>query len=329
LSIVVPAQAGPFDLGTVVVRAALYIDPSDAHVRVVSDPIPTILRGIPLEVQKLNVTLDRSGFMVTPTNCDPMAIHGTVNSTGGLSVAVSNRFQVGDCAGLGFAPKFTASAPAKTSRANGAALDARIAYPGGGQANIRSVAVSLPKQLPARLTTIQKACPEATFDANPALCDEGSLVGTGTAVTPILSVPLSGPAYLVSHGGAAFPDIVVVLQGQGITLDLVGNVNISKTGVTSATFAHVPDAPLSSFELSMPMGPHSALSAVGSLCAKPLSMPTTMTAQNGVVVKQATPIKVSGCPAAKKAKKHKQAKKGKHRKAQDSRAKAGSHGKRK
>jgi hypothetical protein len=112
----------------------------------------------------------------------------------------------------------------------------------------------------------------------------------------------------VSHGGAAFPDIVVVLQGQGVRLDLVGNVFISKQGVTSSTFAHVPDAPISSFELALPMGPHSALSAVGSLCAQALSMPTTITGQNGAVVKQSTKVKVAGCPAAKKkqkAKKHK------------------------
>jgi hypothetical protein len=219
-------------------------------------------------------------------------------------------------------------------------LDVKVGYPSGGQANIRSVAVSLPKQLPARLSTIQKACLAATFEANPASCGEGALVGVGTAVTPILSTPLSGPAYLVSHGGAAFPDIVVVLQGQGITLELVGNVNISKQGVTSATFAHVPDAPLSSFELKLPEGPHSALSAVGSLCAQQLVMPTVITAQDGATIKQSTPIKVSGCPTnKKKAKKHKQAKKGKHSKAKGSKAKAGkarggnarvgSHGKRK
>jgi hypothetical protein len=213
---------------------------------------------------------------------------------------VSSRFQLADCAGLGFAPKFAAASSAKTSLANGAALDVKVSYPAGGQANIRSVAVSLPKQLPARLSTIQKACPAATFDANPAACGEGALVGRGTAVTPILGVPLSGPAYLVSHGGVAFPDIVVVLQGQGITLELVGNVLISKSGVTSATFAHVPDAPLSSFELSLPTGPHSALSGVGSLCKGTLVMPTTLTGQNGAQIKQSTQIKVGGCPKAKK-----------------------------
>jgi hypothetical protein len=237
---------------------------------------------------------------------------------------VSSRFQAANCGALGFAPNFSASAPAKTSRRGGAALDVQIGYPSGSFANIQSAAVTLPKQLPARLSTVQQACPAATFEANPASCDEGSLVGTATASTPILSVPLVGPAYLVSHGGSAFPDIVVVLQGQGITIDLVGNIFISKTGVTSATFAHVPDAPISSFDLNMPEGPHSVLSAVGSLCAGSLSMPTTITGQNGAQVKQTTRVKVNGCPKAKKkTKKHKQTKKQKHNK-----AKKGSTGKR-
>jgi hypothetical protein len=259
-----------------------------------------------LDLRVVNVTVDRPGFTFNPTNCEALSIVGSATSTQGVISSSSLHFQAADCAVLPFAPKFSATSPAKTSRAGGAALDVKVAYPaGGGQANIRSVAVSLPKQLPARLSTIQKACPAATFEANPASCGEGALVGVGTASTPILSTPLTGPAYLVSHGGASFPDIVVVLQGQGITLQLVGNVFISKSGITSATFAHVPDAPISAFDLNLPMGPHSALSAVGSLCSGTLSMPTAITAQNGAQVKQTTKIKVTGCPAVKKAKKHK------------------------
>ncbi len=191
----------------------------------------------------------------------------------------------------------------------------KLGYPQGAQANIHSVAVTLPKQLPSRLTTIQQACPEATFAANPASCPAGSNIGVGTARTPVLANPVTGPAYLVSHGGAAFPDLVLVLQGEGITLDLVGSVDIKK-GVTSSTFASVPDAPISSFELKLPEGPHSGLAAVvpakakGNLCGQSLTMPTTLTGQNGAQVKQATKITVTGCPKAKKktkAKKHQKA----------------------
>ena len=104
---------------------------------------------------------------------------------------------------------------------------------------------------------------------------------------------------MVSHGGAAFPDLVMVLQGQGITLDLVGAIKISKAGVTSAAFSTVPDAPITGFELSLPQGPHSALTGLGDLCAKALSMPTAITAQNGALIKQATKINVTGCTKTK------------------------------
>jgi hypothetical protein len=311
LSIVVPAVAGPFNLGTVVVRAAINVDPTTTALTVSSDPLPSILQGIPLAIRTVNVTVDRPGFIFNPTDCEPLTLTGTLTSTQGASSAVSSRFQAANCAALAFNPVFSVSSSAKTSRANGAALDVKVSYPSGAQANIHSVAVTLPKQLPARLSTIQQACPEAVFNANPASCDEGSNIGVGTAVTPILKNPLTGPAYLVSHGGAAFPDIDVVLQGEGITLVLTGHVNISKAGITSASFFAVPDAPIGSFELNLPEGPHSGLSAVGSLCASPLTMPTTITGQNGAVITQTTKIKVTGCGPTKK--KHK-AKKKKHRK---------------
>jgi hypothetical protein len=315
LSIVVPAVAGPFNLGTVVVRATINVDPHTAALTVVSDPLPTILQGIPLQVRTVNVTVDRPGFIFNPTDCEPLAVGGVITSTQGTAAQVSSRFQAANCAALGFAPKLVASAPAATSRNGGAALDVKVAYPSGAQANIHSVKVTLPKQLPARLSTVQQACPAATFEANPASCGEGALIGTGTASTPIFAAPLTGPAYLVSHGGESFPDVVVVLQGQGVTVDLVGNVYIAKSGATSATFANVPDAPITAFDLSLPEGPHSGLSAVGSLCAEPLTMPTTITGQNGAQLTQTTKIAVSGCPKAKKKpkkhkKKHKKARKG-------------------
>jgi hypothetical protein len=310
LSIVVPALAGPLNLGTVVVRASIAVDPHSTALTITSDALPTMLRGIPLRIRSVNVTVDRPGFVFNPTSCDAMSIGGTLTGVQGARAQVSSRFQAAGCSSLGFQPVFSVSAPAKTSRSGGAALDVKIAYV-PGQADIRSVAVKLPVQLPARLSTVQQACPEQAFAANPASCDAGSLVGIGTAVTPVLPVPLTGPAYLVSHGGAAFPDIVMVLQGEGVTIDLVGNVNIAKNGVTSATFAQVPDAPISTFELNLPEGPHSALAAVGSLCTKAQVMPTTLTAQNGAQINQNTKIKVTGCTTTKKKTKHKKKHKGK------------------
>src|SRR5262249_32709179 len=146
------------------------------------------------------------------------------------------------------------------------------------QANLHSVVVQLPPQLPSRLTTLQKACPEATYAADPRGCPEGSVVGVATVHTPVLPEPLSGPATLVSHGGAAFPDLDILLQGDnGVSVILVGNTNI-KGGITTSSFASIPDVPVSSFTLDLPTGPHSALAAFGDFCKTKLAMPTTLTA---------------------------------------------------
>jgi hypothetical protein len=304
----IPAVAGPFNLGTVVVRQSLQINPTTAQVTAVSDPLPTILDGIPLRVRNVNVTLDRPGFTFNPTNCTPTQVTGSVSSTQGATSNVSSRFQVGGCGELPFHPVFTVSTQAKTSKHNGASLVVKTTFPAGPQANIHSVAVTLPKQLPARLTTIQQACPEATFNTNPASCPTGSDIGVATASTPILANPVTGPAYLVSHGGAAFPNVVAILQGEGVTVDLTGSIDI-KHGVTSSDFASVPDAPISSFELNLPEGPHSGLAAVipakakGNMCGTSLTMPFTITGQNGAQLKQNIKITVTGCPKPKTKKK--------------------------
>ena len=219
-------------------------------------------------------------------------------------------FQATNCATLAFKPTFKVSTSGKTSRANGASLDVTLAYPKaplGTQANIRSVKVDLPKQLPSRLNTLQKACPDKVFESNPAACPEASRVGMAKAVTPILPVPLTGPAYFVSHGGAKFPELIIVLQGYGVTVDLHGETFISKAGITSSTFRSVPDVPVGTFELDLPQGPFSALAAIGDLCKTKLKMPTAFTAANGASIHQNTPITVTGCP------KHK-TKKAKHKK---------------
>ena len=195
--------------------------------------------------------------MFNPTSCDKMAITGTLTSTQAASVGVSSPFQVTNCAALKFEPKFTVSTSGKTSRVDGASLDAQADLPAElrGEANIAQVKVELPKQLPSRLTTLQKACMAAVFEANPANCPAASVVGIVKASTPILKSSLSGPVYFVSHGGEAFPSLIMVLQGEGVRVDLVGSTFISKAGVTSTTLKTVPDVPVSSFELYLPEGP--------------------------------------------------------------------------
>lgn len=298
LSIVNPAKAGPFDLGNVIVRAKVDIDPHTAQITVTTDPIPHILQGIPLQVKHATVTIDRPDFTFNPTNCQQLDFRGTIGSTEGASANVSNAFQVTNCANLKFTPSFAVSATGKTSKANGAGLSVKLTYPKGAfgsQANIARVKVSLPKQLPSRLTTLQKACTATVFDANPANCPGASMVGRAKVLTPLLSVPLTGTAYFVSHGGEAFPDLTMVLQGYGITVDLVGSTQI-KNGVTTSTFKTPPDVPFSSFELNLPQGKFSALTANANLCRSTLVMPTEFIGQNGAEIRRNTNIAITGCP---------------------------------
>ncbi|MGC2374856.1 MAG: hypothetical protein WA484_13370 [Solirubrobacteraceae bacterium] len=320
LSIVNPAKAGPFDLektkasdpacDCVVVRAKIEVDPTTAALTISSDStgpykIPTIIEGIPLEIQHVNVTIDRPSFTFNPTNCNKMEISGNLRSTEGASQALSVPFQATNCATLRFKPSFKVSTSGHTSRAKGASLDVKLSYPKaawGSQANIRSVKVDLPKQLPSRLTTLQKACPDTVFNANPANCPAASRVGQANATTPLIPVSLTGPAYFVSHGGAKFPELIVVLQGYGVTVDLHGETFISKAGITSSTFRTVPDVPVGTFELELPQGRYSALAANGNLCKTKLTMPTAFAAQNGTSIKRSTPITTTGC-AQKKRKK--------------------------
>jgi hypothetical protein len=337
LSIVVPAAAGPFDLGDVVVRASIHVDPSTSAITVTSDPLPQSKDGVPFRLRAVHVTIDRPRFTFNPTNCAQQQVMARIVGAQGASVDVSSPFAAAGCVTLPFKPALTASTRATRSKAGGASLVVRIAQK-AGEANIHKVDLQLPTALPARLTTLQKACTEAQFNANPAGCPAGSNIGTATAVTPVLDAPLTGPAYLVSHGGAAFPDVVFVLQGQGVQIDLDGKTDIKK-GITYSRFETVPDAPISSFETDLPEGPHSALAANGNLCnptktvsvrkrvtvrvrgrvrratkvvrqtvSQPLSMPTTITGQNGVTIRQSTKIAVTKCPKPKTKKTKKRSK---------------------
>ena len=300
LSVVTPAVAGPFNLGDVTVRSTINVNPETAAVTITSDPFPTIIKGVPTQLKQINVTVDRPGFEFNPTSCNRMSVAGTLTGAAGASVPVTSPFQVANCASLPFAPKLTATAGGQASKNNGASLNVLVTSAGLGQDNISKVDLTLPQVLPSRLSTIQKACVLAVFNANPAACDEGSVIGKATIHTPVLKNALTGPAYLVSHGGAAFPDVEFVLQGEGITLVLDGKTDIKK-GVTYSRFESAPDAPFTSFVTELPTGPHSALTAYVpaskkySLCGTPLAMPTEITAQNGDVIKQTTNIVPTGC----------------------------------
>ncbi len=315
LSIVTDAVAGPFNLGLVIVRARIDVNPENSTLTITTDEtgphaIPQMLDGVPLRLKRVTVDIDRPGFMFNPTNCDQQQITAVISGSGNTSAGVSSPFAVAGCKTLEFKPKFTVSTAGKTSKAGGASLDAKLSYPAGSvgnEANIARVKVDLPKQLPSRLTTLQKACTAQVFEANPANCPVASIVGTVRANTPLLPVGssgygLSGPVYFVSHGGEAFPSLIVVLQGDGVRVDLTGSTFISKAGITSSTFKTVPDVPVNTFEIYLPEGKFSALAANGNLCSSKLTMPTELVAQNGAVIHQSTKITVTGCPKPKKAK---------------------------
>jgi hypothetical protein len=304
LSIVTHVLAGPFNLGTIVTRAKIEVDPRTAQITITTDPLPQIVDGVPTDLRSINAIIDRSGFLFNPTNCTSAQFTGAATSSQGATAAIASPFGMGSCRSLAFKPRFSASASGRNSKAGGASLDVKVAYPSepqGSEANIAKVKVDLPKQLPSRLTTLQKACTAAQFDANPAGCPAASVVGHAIVHTSVLPVPLEGPAYFVSNGGEAFPNLIMVLQGYGVTVELVGDTFINKAGITSSTFKTVPDVPFNTFELMLPQGPNSALAtnvpakAQYSLCGQKLTMPTELIAQNGAVIDQATPIGISGC----------------------------------
>lgn len=303
LSIPVAANAGPFALGTLVTRAQINVDPNTARL-IVSSNLQSVFAGVPLRLRNISVTVDKEKFLTNPTNCGSLATETALTSTFGATQTVSTPFQISGCGSLAFKPKFSVSTSAKTSRADGASLKVKLTAT-AGQANIHEVFVELPKQLPARLTTLQKACREAIFNADLSNCPKESKVGQAVAVTPLLPDKLQGPAYLVSHGGAAFPDLEIVLDqvgpkgevlNPGVRVILDGQTHISTKGITSSRFSAIPDVPISSFELNLPTGRYSTLTANGSVCAKRLLMPTTIVGQGGQTIKQSTNISIPNCP---------------------------------
>jgi hypothetical protein len=313
LSVVVPIHVGPFTLKTQVVRAKVEIDPVTTEITIKTDPLPQYVAGIPTDLRTIHTIIDHPEFIFNPTGCESQSFAGTAYGDEGASAPIASHFQMGSCRSLLFKPNFKAFVSGKASRLGGVSFGAKVVYPVGNlghnqassQSNIKYVKVELPKSLPSRLTTLQKACTAAQFDANPAGCPADSVVGHAKAVTPVLPVPLEGPAYFVSNGNESFPNLIVVLQGYGVTVHLIADTFISKKGITSSTFKQVPDVPIQTFELNLPAGPYSALTAVGNLCKRKLMMPTEFIGHNGAELHENTKIEIQGCPKTKAKKKAK------------------------
>jgi hypothetical protein len=301
LAIVVPAVTGPFDLGRVVVRASVLVDPRTARLTISADPFPRVLGGIPLRLQSLELTTnERPGLFTTPTSCSKQEVTGSAVNEAGGSASLSTPFFVGDCGDLRFSPRVSTSTEGRASRRGGVALRLAIRNGRGRQANLRSVAIGFPPQLSPRLSAIQGACPAATFAAGVELCPPTSTIGTASIQSPIFGAPFKGAAYLVSRGKEALPRIVLIMNAEGTTLELVGSLSLSKKGTLSATFDDLPDAPISRFVLTLPKGPHSALGAnflrgAGApLCGRGIRMTLRLSGYNGAQARRVARMRCSG-----------------------------------
>ena len=240
MAIVTPAVAGPFDLGDVVTRVALNVEPFSARIHAISDPLPTILQGIPLDVRSITLNLSRPGFTLNPTSCEPMALTGTATSTTGADASLSSRFQVGNCGSLRFKPKLKLSLKGPTKRAGHPALKAVVTYPSkGAYANIARAQVGLPHSEFLDQNNLNLVCTQALLLAGN--CPAKSIYGHAKAWTPLLDKPLEGPVYLGVGFGYKLPALVADLNGQ-VRILLKGKVDTTKHHGTRNTFEAVPDA---------------------------------------------------------------------------------------
>jgi uncharacterized repeat protein (TIGR01451 family) len=282
MAIITPAVAGPFDLGTVVVRAALFVDPYSAQITVKSDPIPQIRAGIPLDVRSIAVNISRNQFTLNPTSCDPMTLAATVVADAS-EAAVSNPFQVGGCSSLAFKPKLQISLKGGTKRNQHPALKAVVTYPqGGGYANIARAQVGLPHSEFLDQGNLDKVCKQAELLS--ATCPKSSIYGKAKAWTPLLDKPLEGPVYLAVGFGYKLPALVADLNGQ-IRILLKGKVDTDSQEGLRNTFETVPDAPVSRFVLEMKGGKkYGLLVNSENICAKTQKASARFVAANGKVL---------------------------------------------
>jgi hypothetical protein len=304
LAIVTPAVAGPFDLGTIVVRVALHVDPMTTRVTAVSDPIPTILEGIPLDVRSVSIRLDRSEFTRNGTSCETSSVSGSLLSTAGSTASLQSRFQLADCRALDFTPDLKLRLKGATKRIGHPALRAVVtARP--GEANIGRAQVNLPHGEFLDQGNLNKTCTRPVLMAGG--CPESSVYGHARAWTPLLDRPLEGPVYLVGGFGYKLPALVAELNGQ-IRVLLVGRIDSGKNKGIRSTFEMVPDAPVSRFELSMKGGKrYGLLENSENLCKAKKARRRAIvrfTGQNGKV-RQWKPVVTNQCGKhRKKAKKN-------------------------
>lgn len=282
LAIVTPAVAGPFDLGDVVVRTALYVDPFSARIKAVSDPIPHIIQGIPLDIRSVTLAMNRPDFTLNPTDCEELHLEGSETSLLGAVAPLSQRFQVGGCQALPFKPKLAIRLKGATRRSGFPALTATLKMP-AGDANVAAAQVTLPHSAFLAQGHIQKTCGRPELASH--TCPASSIYGHARAVSPLLDHPLEGPVYLATGFGYRLPALVADLNGQ-IEVQLVGKVDTGREDGIRNTFEVVPDAPVSSFTLQMLGGKKGLIENHEDLCAKHAKRKALarFSGQNGKVV---------------------------------------------
>ncbi len=279
LAIITPATAGPFDLGTIVVRTALHVDSKTAQITAVSDPIPSILQGIPLDVRSVDLTLDRDQFTQTGTSCDPSAVTGQLTSTLGQVAQLSSRFQLAECTSLGFKPQMFLKLKGGTKRGKHPQLTV-VLKTRAGDANIASLSLAMPRSEFLENAHIRTICTRVQFAAD--ACPKGAVYGAATVQTPILDYPLTGNVYLRSSDNL-LPDLVPDLRGpayQPIKVESAGRTDSVNGGIRN-TFDFIPDAPFTKLVTKLQGGKKGLLVNSRNICAKTYRATVKYTAHNG------------------------------------------------
>ncbi len=297
------AKVGPFDLGTVVIRSAIRIDRQTAQVSIDSigsDPIPHILSGFPLRLRDIRVYIDRANFMVNPTSCDPFAVTSTLTGAGerfsdpsdDSRATPTSAFQVRNCSGLGFGPRFDITLKGGHDRGDNPTLKA-VVTPRSEDTNLGKATVTLPPKIFLAQENIETICTLKQFAAHN--CPKGSEYGTATAVTPLLEEPLTGPVYLRANGSArALPDLVAAIGGRGIEIDVVGKID-SRLGGLRARFDLLPDAAVKKFTMTLRGGEHGIIANATNICANPQVATAKFIGQDNEVQAQRIRLQSTTC----------------------------------
>jgi hypothetical protein len=295
LVVVVPAVSGPYDLGTVAVRAAAFVNRATAQITTVSDPMPSILEGVPLRLRSILVNLNRPGFARNPTNCDPFSVNSALAGDEGAMGADSAFYQVANCAALPFEPKLSLGLQGSSKRRGHPAVRA-VLTAAPGESGLSATTVSMPKSMLLDNAHIGNVCTKVQFAAH--ACPAQSVIGSATAESPLLDQPLSGPVVLRSSSNK-LPDLVVDLRGQ-IEIELDARIDTTKSEALRTHFEDIPDAPVSRFELNLEGGKKGLLVNSTNLCKGAQRAAIRIVGQNGTTINRRSRVKTSCAKAAAK-----------------------------